>query len=386
MSLRLARIAAFPLLLFAAERAVAAAPPANDDAYTSGYVAAILEREFKMAKPAFDVRAGVVTVYAGDLTDVQQDKLATVLATVRGVTIVRVTEGEPDAPFPPAGALSAAPPSIPPLPAEETTVVVAKEEDKKAGIEFLPSGRLFDPLIADPRWPHFSAAYQHYVDDDEVKNAGAVSFGETFGLVGGPAPFDGRWQVAFQAGVFGLFDLDADSSDLINADYWVGIPVSYRRGDFSAITRVFHQSSHLGDEFLLRNRVDRVNLSYEGIDLLLSYDIGQGFRAYGGGGYLIHREPTDLDRWSTQVGAEYMAPFTMLEGLVRPVAAVDLQNREESNWKADLSVRAGVQFESREEISQSVQLLVEYFTGRNPNGQFYERSIEYIGLGAHVRF
>lgn len=383
---RLVRVAAFPLLAFATAATAAAAPRPGDDAYVTGYVAAILEREFKIAEPAFDVTAGVVTVYAGDLTDVQQDKLATVLATVPGVEVVRVAEGEPDAPLPPEGEMTSGPTTAPPVPAEETTVVVAEEKDKKTGIEFLPRGRLFDPLIADPRWPHFSAAYQYYVDDDEVKNVGAVSFGETFALLGGPAPFDGRWQVNFQAGVFGLFDLDAESSDLINADYWVGIPLTYRSGDFSAITRVFHQSSHLGDEFLLRNRVDRVNLSYEGIDLILSYDIGKGFRVYGGGGYLIHREPDDLDRWSTQAGVEYMAPFTMLDGLVRPVAAVDLQNREENDWESDLSVRAGVQFESPEEISQSVQLLVEYFTGRNPNGQFYERSIEYIGLGAHVRF
>jgi hypothetical protein len=35
--------------------------------------------------------------------------------------------------------------------------------------------------------------------------------------------------------------------------------------------RLFHQSSHLGDEFLLRNRVERINLSYESADLKLSY-------------------------------------------------------------------------------------------------------------------
>lgn len=386
MLFRLARIAAVPLLLAATAPVADAATQPTGDGYITGYVAAILEREFKLAEPAFDVSNGVVTVYAGTLTDVQQDKLATVLATVRGVNVVRVAEGEPETPLPPEGEATSGPATAPPVPADETTVVVAEEEDKKGGLEFLPRARLFDPLIADPRWPHFSAAYQYYIDDEEVKNAGAVSFGETFALLGGPAPFDGRWQVNFQAGVFGLFDLDAESSDLINADYWVGIPLTYRSGDFSAITRVFHQSSHLGDEFLLRNRVDRVNLSYEGVDLILSYDVGEGFRVYGGGGYLINREPDDLDRWSTQVGAEYMAPFTMLDGLVRPVAAVDLQNREESDWESDLSVRAGVQFESREEISQSVQLLVEYFTGRNPNGQFYDRSIEYIGLGAHVRF
>jgi hypothetical protein len=83
---------------------------------------------------------------------------------------------------------------------------------------------------------------------------------------------------------------------------------------------------------------------------------------------------------------EYLAPYTFADGLLRPVAAADLQNREESDWAADLSLRAGVQFENPGQVSQRLQLLLEYFNGHNPNGQFYDRTLEYIGLGAHVYF
>ncbi len=366
---------------------VAQAAPEPDDDYIAGYVAAVLEREFQIGEPAFDVNSGVVTVYAGTLSDVQQDKIAAILAGVRGVRVVRVTDGGPPGAAPagePEGTVESVPDSAPP-PAKDT-IVVADEASKRKGLEVLPRGNLFDPLIADPRWAHFSAAYQYFIDDDEISSAGSVSFGETFGLLRGPAPFGGRWQLDFQAAVFGLFDLEAESKDLINADYWVGLPLSYRNGDFSAMFRVFHQSSHLGDEFLLRNRVDRVNLSFEAADLKLSYDVGYGLRVYGGGGVLLSREPSDLDRLSTQLGVEYLAPFTLADGLLRPVAAADLQNREESDWDSDLSLRAGVQFESRDAITQRVQLMLEYFNGRNPNGQFYDRALEYYGIGAHVYF
>ena len=53
-------------------------------------------------------------------------------------------------------------------------------EDLHTG--FLPGGLLFQPLIADPRWPHFAAAYQYYLHDRTLRHAGAVSFGETFTL------------------------------------------------------------------------------------------------------------------------------------------------------------------------------------------------------------
>lgn len=381
----LVRCGTLAFLLASASPSLAAAPPGGGDAFIAGYVAAILEREFRLDDPAFEVKNGVVTFYAGTLSEVRQDKIASILAGVRGVTAVRVTSGGP--PEAPAGEPS---PDTAKPPAQaapgEPPAVAAMQADEDDGIEVLPRGSLFDPLIADPRWAHFSAAYQYFVDDEEVAHAGAVSFGETFGLLGGPAPLDGRWQLDVQAAVFGLFDLDSDSKDLINADYWVGLPVSYRSGPFSALLRLFHQSSHLGDEFLLRSRVDRVNLSYEALDLKLSYDLPKGLRLYGGAGYLLNVEPSDIDRFSTQVGLEYLAPFTLGGGLLRPVAAADVQNREESDFAADVSLRAGVQFESPEEISQRVQLLLEYFNGRNPNGQFYDRTLEYIGLGLHVYF
>lgn len=387
MKLAFSAAGIFGAIMLSARLALAATAPAPDDAYITGYVAAVLEREFRIYEPAFDVNGGVVTVYAGALSDVQQDKIASILAGIRGVRVVRVTDGMPPntAPERPADAVVDSVPDGPP-PVEAEKLVVVTDDVRKSGVEVLPRGALFQPLIADPRWAHFSAAYQYFIDDEEIGSGGSVSFGETFGLLRGPAPYEGRWQIDFQAAVFGLFDLEAESLDLVNADYWVGIPLSYRRGDFSAMLRVFHQSSHLGDEFLLRKRIDRVNLSYEATDLKLSYDIGYGLRVYGGGGVLLHREPADLDRLSTQIGAEYLAPFTIGDGLLRPVAAVDLQNRQESDWRSDVSLRAGVQFESPDEVSQRVQLMLEYFNGRNPNGQFYDRTLEYVGFGTHVYF
>jgi hypothetical protein len=33
-----------------------------------------------------------------------------------------------------------------------------------------------------------------------------------------------------------------------------------------------------------------------------------------------------------------------------------------------------------------VQLMLEYFRGLSPHGQFYDRRIEYLGIGAHFYF
>ena len=248
---------------------------------------------------------------------------------------------------------------------------------------FLPDKPLFEPLMADPRWPHFSASYQNYLDRDDIENVGHTSFGESFVFYRMNSAV--RWELGLQAGVFAIFDLDADSYDLINADYRVSLPVFMRWHPLSGMVRILHQSSHLGDEFILRGRADeRENLSYEKVDSLMSLDLPFGSRLYAGGGYLVHKNPSDLDPWSVQGGLEWVCPYGFWDGLLHPIAAVDLQSEEENDWGLDVSAKAGVQLGSREgSITNRLQLTLEYYQGHSPNGQFYDELIEYIGLGLH---
>jgi hypothetical protein len=253
--------------------------------------------------------------------------------------------------------------------------------DLKTGL--MPGGDLFGPLIADPRWPHFSMSYQYYINDPDFEHIAAVSFGETFTIYRLQAG-TGLLEFGVQAGVFAIFDLASSSFDLINADYMVAATSAYRIGHLSVLARVFHQSSHLGDEFLLRTtRPDRVNLSYENVDLKLSYDF-DAIRLYGGGGYLFNSEP-DLQPWSLQAGLEFKSLWPSLKSRWRPIAALDLQSREENDWDIDVSARAGVQIEGVL-ASRSMQFLVEYFHGHSPNGQFFVRKVDYVGIGVHFHF
>lgn len=350
-----------------------------DDSFIAGYATAVLEREFNLTASSLSLKDGVITMRAEELEGTNRDEVITSLSCIQGVVRVQVMEPGQQATN---GASALAPQLSSATPKGEQ----GEAENSASNRVILPKGKLFDPLIADPRWPHFSATYQYYIDDEELRNVGATSFGETLGLYRDDAPFGGQWQLGIQAAVFAIFDLDAHSYDLVNADYWVGIPISYRDEALSALLRVFHQSSHIGDEYLLRNRVDRVNLSYEGVDVKLSYDLDQWVRVYAGGGYLFHRVPSNLDPWSTQFGFELKSPWTYLGGVVRPVAGADFKNVEENDWNTDVSLRVGIQLESARTIGHKVQLMLQYFNGYSPNGQFYERSIEYIGIGAHFYF
>jgi hypothetical protein len=346
--------------------AAASAMPAPDDPYLAGYAGAVLEREFKVTRRAVTVDNGVLTLDGAQLAGADRIAVLNTLSTLPGVVRVEVREVAARAP---AVVPDVAPAAVSALP---------------TGL--LPAGHLFQPLLADPRWPHFSAAYRYYLDHPELGHVGAVSFGETIPLFRGHGFADSQWEAGIQAGVFSIFQMDAPSKDLLNADYFASLFGTWRRGPFSALGRVFHQSSHLGDELLLRTRLERINLTYESVDLKLSYDLPWGFRAYGGGGYLFDQEPASLKPWAAQSGVEFRSPWTLAAGHVRPVAAVDLQSREENKWNLDVSARGGIQFENVRVLERNLQLLVEYFNGNSPDGQFYRRRVDYLGLGAHFHF
>jgi hypothetical protein len=346
----------------------------RDDAYVAGYVAAILERQLNVSARSLRVRDGVVTVDAADVPRSDQPKLVAALSAVPGVTRVEIAGAAAPIQASPAGpAAAAAPPGA------------AAPESPAVG--FLPGGHLFRALIADPRWPHFSGAYRYYLTTSGPTNVFAGTFGETIPFYRGALGGAGRWEVGLQAGVFSIFELDSATFDLINSDFFVAATLGYRLADFSAMGRYFHQSSHLGDELLLRDtRPNRENLSYEGLDVKLSYDLPLGLRAYGGGGYLVRVDPSDLGRGFAQAGGEWRSPWALWGGRLRPVAGLDLQFREENDWHTDLSLRAGLQFESVAVLSRNLQLLVEYFNGRSFDGQFYRDAVEFVGLGLHFHF
>jgi hypothetical protein len=260
-------------------------------------------------------------------------------------------------------------------------------EIERDGWELLPEGSVFEDLSADPRWPRFSVSYQGYRDDAELGKVGAVSLGGTLPIVQGTLPGEGRWDLGLQGSVFSIFDLEVSSLDLVNSDFFVALPVSARWGPVSFMVRPLHQSSHLGDEFLLRDRTERIDVSFEAVDALLSIDLWSWGRLYGGAGILVHRKPDDIERRSVQAGIELTSPWAFFSGRVRPFAALDVQRAEENEYASDYSARVGFQLENPRLLrGRRLQLFGEYFQGFSPNGQFFSRRIEYFGGGFQFFF
>jgi hypothetical protein len=160
-----------------------AAPGASEDAYVAGYVAAVLERQLNVGARSLRVKDGVVTIDVVDLPRADRPKVVAALMAIPGGARVEIVES--------AAPALAAPTAEPPGPAPAAN---------PPAIGFLPNGHLFLPFIADPRWPHFSAAYRHYLTSKGSNNAFAASFGETIPFYRGNVGDKGRWS-RWEAGV-----------------------------------------------------------------------------------------------------------------------------------------------------------------------------------------
>ena len=260
--------------------------------------------------------------------------------------------------------------------------------------EAFPSDDVFRPLIADPKQPQFFAIWQQsrLRAENSSFSLGSVAIGENFGIYTKRKGCDG-WQVGLLTGVFAQFNLDEKNAALINTDFNVGLPLSWRSGNWSARLRYYHQSSHLGDEFLGSHpEIKPSSFILEEAEGILSYDY-RWLRLYGGAAVLVHREPSTIDRTRAQWGFEARAPAIRTRILepflkhlvVTPMVSGDFKSHEELGWIINTNVVGGFEW-SRTGSRRRFRILATYFHGHNPYGQFYNQKIESIGVGAYFTF
>ncbi len=270
------------------------------------------------------------------------------------------------------------------------------EQPRVDGIWFPQSTVLFAPLVADPREPVYSAAMR-FGDQVIGQVAAAVSFGDDFPIFRwrNIFPWHGDLQLGIQGGVWTVFNYwhihsvyPHESCELVNADYMAAIPLTYAAGRWSFRLRLYHISSHLGDEFLANNPsylIHRKNPSMEAIDFFSSYQFSQNLRGYIGPGVVFNSDSTfHIQPMYIEYGLEVRMwgkklYYHRLYGT--PFFAIHIENWQQHHWDFDIFAKLGYELSKMQGVGRKMRVYVDYHHGFSYEGQFFNERTEYGEFG-----
>ena len=242
----------------------------------------------------------------------------------------------------------------------------------------LPDGLLWQSYLAAPQEPRISTVI---FGDNKDGIFWDATLGGRVGLLRygtGEARGASGWQWDLEGAVITRLDL-LHAEDVESMDYRFGTEMSWAEGPWAMKFGYFHISSHVGDEYLIRNPTfTRINYVTESWivggsyrprdDMRLYVEIANAFRASGG-----------AKRYQFQTGAEYM-PIAKNVRRGAPFAAVNLNFREAVDYDVSTTVQAGWSFQSLKS-GRRIRFGAQYGDGPTSQFSFFQRRESCLGLG-----
>ncbi len=176
--------------------------------------------------------------------------------------------------------------------------------------------------------------------------------------------------------VGGRFSLDDPRSSLISNDWVVGLHGVVDRGPWRVAAEVYHESSHLGDEYAERFGARRIDWTREVAALWIRRTAGP-LDMHGTLGYtLIDALP--LRRASAGLGTDYRGHLGSLVGAsVRSVVGIFAEAQAYADWRVTVSGRAGIEL-ARDGRRLAIGLV--FLDGTSTQRQFYDKLSRYWGV------
>ena len=107
----------------------------------------------------------------------------------------------------------------------------------------------------------------------------------------------------------------------------------------------------------------------------------------------MHREPRDLRARVVQIGVERRQEAVLFRiarlGVARLVGALDGQWAEQHAWGPAWSAKAGLELgpaAGDQERTRRWSVLMQYYNGPSPYGQFFSQEVTYAGVGLQFSF
>lgn len=350
------------LFIFAAIcQNLTANPQVEEDAFTEGYFISKLEDKFPHEKIELDVHDNNIVIY--QFNSEQRQNIQRYLESFPDYTVTF------DSTYVPTERICHSP---------EIQLESIGEEGG-----WIPEVSTFFPtMLANPHIVGYSAGYRTY---DKIFKIGVlpVSIGDQFSIYQFKIDSRSRLYMGIEACVWAIFEARAKSLSLINADYFIALPLTYINDKFSMRLRVWHESSHLGDEFLLEHmNIKRLNPSMEVADISLSYDIVDRLTVFGGYSRVLRSDESyKIKPNGVFYGFNYFLDVWKIKVCnleATPYIATYFTNLEDNNWALDSSVAVGYQWDKL--YGHKLRIYIEGHKGYSAEGQFSKNKTSYAAI------
>jgi len=170
--------------------------------------------------------------------------------------------------------------------------------------------------------------------------------------------------------------LSSDGNTIIAADYRFGMVRTHRSGPTAIKYGYYHVSSHLGDEFLIKNPFfDRINYTRDSAIWGISHDKTRDVRIYGEVAYAIMRGDF-AEPWEVQFGVQY----SPARPRGAPYVAMNAHLREDFDFGGVFNCVFGWQW--RADVSDRLfRFGGQFFDGPSMQYSFFDRHERFVGIG-----
>ncbi|MEM9022472.1 MAG: DUF1207 domain-containing protein [Bacteroidota bacterium] len=266
--------------------------------------------------------------------------------------------------------------------------VMAVAQETPVEKTFLHSGNYFEPIFLDPTESQIFGSFVLDPDDNGSRNRYLIPFSISLnkGLYQWAQGPDHGWELRMELATFTVFEwafLEEEwQRNLISTDYKGGLIINHRRGPHAFRLRMWHISSHLGDDYLIRNNITDFSpdpINYEQMDLTWAYEQPY-WRSYVGIGSVV-RPTTIRERLSMQAGGYYrsLPDSTKLIGYT---AGLDVKLFAQNDYTPGWKLGAGLVF--GQHTRHPIRVIGEYYNGHLPYSIFERTKLQWIGFGVYT--
>ena len=253
-------------------------------------------------------------------------------------------------------------------------------------ISFLPADRLFQPIIFDPTESQAYGTMAAYWEGGEYTDNVYLPFGMGFykGFL--------RWnndspsEIGFDFSAHTQFIWTSNDGkserNLLNSDFKVSVMWNKRINDQHTYRlRFYHVSSHLGDDYIIRNGITAFfpnPNNYEQLDFTWSYQ-KNAIRWYAGLG-LVVRPETIRKRFSSQFGSQIEKPLHTKWPL-GITAGLDVKILEQSGFNPGIKTAFGLRIGRPDK--KPLRIVAEFYRGNLPYSPYEFKRVQWLGAGLY---